>query len=847
MDKGPSAGDGSSGLADAHTLTSPLGEAHTLPVTASNAGAEAGDTVGPYRLVRPIGEGGMGEVWEADQLSPVRRRVALKLIKPRMGSSEIIARFESERQALALMQHPSIAQIFDAGTTRDGRPYFAMELVDGVPVTRYCDEQRQDVAARLRLFQHICDAVQHAHRKGVIHRDLKPSNVLVTVEAGAAMPKVIDFGLAKATQAQLGDLTQTEHGVWMGTPAYASPEQMLFIDGGVDTRSDVYSLAMLLYELLVGALPFDVTGSGTVFELRQRVSEAEFPRPSARFSSLPDRDAIAAARGSDSAPLRRQLAGDLGWIVLKGLERYPARRYGSVDELSADIGRHLRDEPVAAGPPSAAYRARKFVRRHRAGVAAASGLVLAMAAISLTTAVQNRRIAGERDRAAAEAAKAAAVTGFLQETIGAADPWQSGRDVSVRETLARAAARVDSSFVGQPLVAAAVRRAIGRTYVELGRYDDARPLLESALAARTELLGPQHLDVAESQDDLAVLLQRRGDLDAALAHDRAALAIRRAPGTLQHLSLTLYERGEFEAATRAGEEGLALYEEGPGKSSREASESLNVLSAIAGAQGDDARSEALALRTVEIRRAVAGPDAPYTADALNQLAIVRQAQGRLAESEALYREALAIVRSRLGADHPQTVLTMENLGGALLQAKRYDETLALLRDVLAIRRANLGADNPSVTRTMLNIATTEMKAGKLESAEAGFQEALPRIRSERGADHPDVASTLANFGQLRDKQGREEDALSLYREALAIQVRKLPPAHPRLARTQLAMGRILTRRGEHEEAEKLLLAAREALRGDAEQARSAADALAELYVAWGKPEQAARVKAQRSP
>jgi eukaryotic-like serine/threonine-protein kinase len=843
--------EGSSPLVDGDTLAAVSGS--------GGVGAEPGATIGPYRLLRKIGEGGMGEVWEADQLAPVRRRVALKLIKAGMDTREIIARFNSERQALALMQHPSIAQIFDAGTTPDGRPYFAMELVDGVPVTHHCDEQRLDVSARLRLFQQICDAVQHAHRKGVIHRDLKPSNVLVTVQAGVATPKVIDFGLAKATAGELGDPTQTELGLWVGTPAYASPEQMQLVDGGVDTRSDVYSLAMLLYELLVGALPFDVGGPRppTAFELRRLIWEGEFARPSARFAALTNRAAIAEARRTDAATLRRRLNGDLDWIALKGISRDPAGRYGSVDELSADLAHHLRDEPVIAGPPSRAYRAGKFVRRHRVGVAAANGLLLLIVGIAVTMAVQARSIAGERDRAEAEAAKAAAVTAFLQETIGAADPWQTGRDMSVRETLSRAAARVDSSFQGQPLVAAAVRRAIGTTFMELGKYDDAALLFKSALAARVELLGAEHADVGESHADLAMLLQRNGKLEEAETHDRAGLAIRRArfgarhatvADSLEHLSQTLYLRGEYDASARAGEESLAIREALFGPNSTEVSDSLTMLAAVTGGgQGDNDKSEAQATRAVEIRRAVSGPDHPRTADAMNSLAVVRHSQGKLDDAVALYRDVLRIDRAELDVDHPNTAIAMENLGGVLLAEKRYDETLALLGEVLAIRRAKLGADSPIVTRTMLNIATTEMRAGHLEAAEAGYTAALPRIRAEMGDEHPDVAATLYNLALLRVKQGHDADAENLFRQALAIRVRKMPPTHPDIAKNQVAIARLLGKRKQFDEAEKLMLAGKDvlekALGKDAVDTRSAVDALAALYDAWGKPDEAARIRA----
>ncbi len=841
--------------------TPPEGPDETAPAAprSGGGGPDPGAAIGPYRLVRRIGEGGMGEVWEADQQTPVRRRVALKLIKPSgMGTRGIVARFHSERQALALMQHPGIAQIFNAGTAPDGRPYFAMELCDGVPVTRHCDRQRLDVPARLRLFLRICDAVQHAHRKGIIHRDLKPSNVLMTAQGGEAVPKVIDFGLAKATEVKPDEPTETQMGSWVGTPAYASPEQLLFVPGGVDTRSDVYSLTMLLYELLVGALPFDLAAAGaeTAFDLRKKLFEDELAPPGVRFAALENRAAVAEARGSDPAGLLRALRGDLSWIVMKGLKRDPSRRYRSVDELAADLGRYLAHEPLTVGPPGAAYRAGKFVRRHRAGIAAVLALFAVTAGFAVTMAVSARRIAGERDRATAEAAKAEAVLAFLEETFGDADPWKSHHDMSVRETLGHAAARIEASFPGQPLVAAAVRRAIGRTLRNLGRYDDARPLLEAVLAVRTGALGPEDVEVAASHFDLARLDQDLGKLAQAEEHSRAGLAIQRArlgprsaaaAAGLNDLAVILFRRGKFEDAARAAEESLHIREEVFGPRSLRVAETLIALAAIAGdGLGDLERSEKLILRCLEIRRAASAP-APAIADALNQLATLRHKQGQLASAEELYREALQVARAALGADHPTTAVLMENLGGVLKRQERHDEALALLAQVLAVRRKKLGADSPLVARTMLNIATTQTSAGQLDAAEAGFRAALPLLRTQLGEDHPDVAATLGNLASLRARQGHDDEAESLHRQALAIRVLKLRPNHASLARNRLMLARLLVKRGELEESETLLLAAlgglESAAGNDARQTGEVVDELARLYDAWGKPAQAARVRA----
>jgi len=472
----------------------------------------SGQLVGPYRLVRQLGEGGMGAVWEAEQLAPVRRTVALKLLKAGMDTRQVLARFEAERQVLALMQHPGIAQVFDAGMTSVGRPYFVMEYVDGVRITRYCDQAQLGVPERLRLFQQVCDAVQHAHQKGVIHRDIKPSNVLVATRNGVPQPKVIDFGLAKLIASEVKHVTLTEVGTVLGTPAYASPEQMSFGTIDVDTRSDVYSLGVLLYELLVGIIP-----SG----------EHEPTRPSTRISTLGEHGLeLARMRGTDVSALRCQLRGDLDWIVIKALEKDRSQRYTSPAELARDTQRYLEHEPVLASPPGAAYRLRKFVRRHRVGTAFGTVLALLVIAFAVTSAIQVKRIGSERDRATHEAAKAASISRFLQDTLGSADPWQTGSDISVRETLKRAADKIDVSFKDQPLVAAAIHHTLGNTYIGLGRLDEAEREIRAALQTRIALLGHEHIDVAESLADLGDLYQARADFDAAVKANGEALDIR---------------------------------------------------------------------------------------------------------------------------------------------------------------------------------------------------------------------------------------------------------------------------------------------------------------------------------
>ena len=361
------------------------------------------ERVGPYRILERLGEGGMGVVYLAEQTRPVRRKVALKVIKQGMDTKQVVARFEAERQALAMMDHASVAKVFDAGTTPHGRPYFVMEYVKGVPITEHCDRHRLSNRERLDLFMQVCEGVQHAHQKAIIHRDLKPSNVLVSEQDGKRLPKIIDFGVAKATAQKLTEKTMfTELGVLIGTPEYMSPEQAELTGEDVDTRTDVYSLGVILYELLVGALPFDSKDlrSGGYEGIRKKIREEEPHKPSKRLSTLGDKSTESATcRRVDLPTLQRQLRGDLDWITMRALEKDRSRRYGSPMEFAADIERYLKHEPVLASPPSAIYRTRKFVRRHRAGVAVVATGLLVLVAFAATMTVQARRIALERDRA----------------------------------------------------------------------------------------------------------------------------------------------------------------------------------------------------------------------------------------------------------------------------------------------------------------------------------------------------------------------------------------------------------------------------------------------------------------
>ncbi|MBU1674691.1 protein kinase [bacterium] len=485
-------------------------------------------SIGPYRLLETLGEGGMGVVYLAEQREPIRRRVALKVIKLGMDTREVIARFESERQALAMMNHPNIACVLGAGTTEAGRPYFVMEHVPGVPITDYCDRHKLTTRQRLELFRPVCLALQHAHQKGIIHRDIKPSNVLVRVQDGKPVPKVIDFGVAKAIDRTLTEKTLfTQQGRLVGTPAYMSPEQAEMTGLNVDTTSDVYSLGVLLYELLAGVQPFeqDELRRAGLLEMHRIIREVDPPRPSTKISGL-------GATGTDLAHRRRvevrawqrQLRGELDWITMRAIEKDRTRRYASASEFAADIMRFLRDEPVAAGPPGSAYRLGKFVRRHRSLVMAVGALVVVLiggfigVSASLSRALKAEAVAArEAERARIELDRSRQVIAFTSEMLSGIDPEVArGKDQELlRLILNDAAARMDTELAGQPEVAASLQMIVGRTYESIGEYAEAEPRYEQAVELRRGVLGGEHRETLFAETALAGIYSATGRYEEA--------------------------------------------------------------------------------------------------------------------------------------------------------------------------------------------------------------------------------------------------------------------------------------------------------------------------------------------
>ncbi len=723
----------------------PILEGRGLDLTSTSPAG----TMGRYRLLARLGEGGMGEVWLAEQSEPIRRQVAVKVIRAGMDTARIVDRFEAERQALALMDHPAIATVFDGGQTPDGRPFFAMELVKGEPITTYCDRHRLDTRERLRLFVRVCEGVQHAHQKGIIHRDLKPSNVLVAIRDDQPVPKIIDFGVAKATAQQLSERKLfTELGVLVGTPEYMSPEQAEMGGLDVDTRTDVYALGVLLYEMLSGALPFaskDLRRGGYA-EIQRIIREEEPRRPSTRLTG-PDTDSAAVARARQSEPRRlvNELRGDLDWITMRALEKDRTRRYPTANALAADVERHMRDEPVAAGPPSRAYRARKLVRRHRAAFLAAGAVALALLAgvvgttWALVRAVRAERVAAaEATEARRQAAIAEAVNDFLNvDLLAAVAPSAKkgqGKDVTMREALAAAAERLEKDsrggqrFANEPLVEAEIRNAIGYTYRELGDFPAAEPHLVRAFELRRRALGDTHQRTLHAMNQLGQLYFGMGRL---------------------------------------------------------------------------ADAEPLTRGSYEIGRRTLGEDHEDTLAYEMNLANLVRKQGRFKDAEPIYEHNLALRRRRFGPEDRGTFDTMANLANTYQETGRYEKAEALHREVLEASQRLRGEKDLGTIAAINNLANDLALMGRLEEAAPLTQRALDLKVEIYGPEHPSTLNSVNNLGELNDQLGNDKQAEAFHRQALEGRRRVLGPDHARTLSSVKCLAANLSAQGRFAEAERL--------------------------------------------
>jgi len=782
---------------DGNETSDPDATFDTSASTAFAAAERAGQvkSIGPYHLIRKLGEGGMGQVWLAEQTVPIKRQVALKLIKVGRYDESVLQRFYAERQSLAMMDHPSIAKVFDAGATSDGQPYFVMEYVPGQPITAYCDRKRLTIRERLELFIKVCEGVQHAHQKAIMHRDLKPANILVVEVDGKPVPRIIDFGLAKAASPQLDGETlalMTQAGGWVGTPGYMSPEQA---DAGVmdvDTRTDVYSLGAVLYVLLTGSLPFE-TVKQKFDEFLRRLRDEDPLRPSSKVSGNKETSKSSAeARGAEPKQLVTMLHGDLDWITMKALEKDRARRYGSPMELAADIGRYLGNEPVSARPASVGYRAKKYVLRHKALVAGAAAVFLVLVAGVITSTWQAVKARRAEAQAKQQSAIAQAVNDFLQNDLlaQASAAVQSGTigkpdsDLKVRTLLDRAAAKIEQKFDQQPEVEASIRNTIGDTYERLGEYPESRDQLERALALRRKALGNENPQTLNTAYLLAWVAKDQGKYAEAESLYSQTLEIQRRvlgpehPDTLrsmQGLAVLYSDQGKYAQAEALSSQALEIRQRVLGPEHPDTLRSMAGLARLYYAQNKYAEAAALRNKVLDVERRVLGPEHPDTVAGMGNLAAVYQQQGKYAEAEALYRQTLEIQRRVLGSAHPDTLGSMGNLALVYYNQRKYAQAETLFNQTLEIQRRALGPENPETLRTMNSLASDYSAQGKYAEAESLLTKTLEAQRRLLGPENPETLSTMDSVAEGYRDQGKYAQAEALYGQTLELERRVLGP------------------------------------------------------------------------
>ena len=725
-----------------------------------------GACVGPYTLREVLGEGGMGVVYLAEQTSPIKRRVALKLIKPGMDSKQIVARFEAERQVLALLNHPNIAQVHEAGTTKAGRPYFAMELVAGVPITEYCDRNAFTIDERLRLFIQVCQAIQHAHQKGIIHRDIKPSNILVAAKDCQAVPKIIDFGVAKALTQSLTDRTlYTVQGQFVGTPEYMSPEQAEATAQDIDTRSDIYSLGTVLYELLTGTLPFDSESlrDGGIEHVRRVIRDKDPKTPSTRLSGLGDKAAcVARQRRTQVGTLTRRLRSELEWIPLKALRKERERRYRSVSEFADDIENYLQGRPLIAGPESTVYRVEKFVKRNRAWV----GGAVALSTVLVAGIVVSTLLALGQARARSEAQ---AVSEFLQNSLESMNRYRVGmKEITVLSVLDRASQTLDTQFEGKPLAEAQIRKTFGYAYWSHDKYALAELHFRRGLELYRDHVG---------------------------ARDSATLEMMRDVGWMCYL------QGRFDEATQFFSQALEDAQRTLDPEHPTTLRTMNALAETYFTQGRFREAVPLADRAMEaVLRCL---NEQEVVDEITRIAWGYHMAGKYQQAEDLLTRGLDSCRRTLDPNDYHALNFKRDYGELCTTLGRYDQAEQLLRAALA-GRSTVWPQLSEILPNQAALAELYLAQGRYEQAESLFKETLANTRQELGEAHMNSLRCMAGLGKVYLKQGRYDEAESLLTKVVDIGTRFVGESHWGTLGVMNSLGELYLAKGRTDQAHALL-------------------------------------------
>ncbi len=725
-----------------------------------------GDSIGPYRILGILGQGGMGTVYRAEQIAPVKREVALKVVRFGMDSEHFLARFQVERQALASLNHPNIAVVHDAGTTRHAMPYFVMELLKGEPIDEYCDSHRLSIDDRLKVFLDVCRGMHHAHQKGIIHRDIKPSNVMVTEDdAGNPVPKIIDFGMAKQLEDQETKVHLTEFGWTVGTPLFMCPEQVEGAVADIDIRSDVYSLGVLLYMLLVGDYPFDLNNVSRARIFHVIVNEVA-PPPSVRLAELDNIDELADKRGTQVSTFRKRLRGELDWVIMRALEKDRDQRYQSVNQFVEDIERYLAHEPVLAGPPSRRYRLRKFIKRNKMLATTSLLFLLTLVAGVIGTSTGMVRAIKAKNAAEVSESKANATVDYLRRVLASADPYKDGRKMKVAELLENASLAVSQDLADQPEIAASIRQTIGWTFLELGMYDQAQEQLSQALLFQDMLLGKQHHTTLETRNALGRVYYKQGKYDASEKIHRSVLVDQKAlhgardprtQWTLYNLAKVLDRLGQLQEAE-------SLYRE-----------------------------------NLKVRQEILGLEHPHTLVSTNSLSLFLSRIGRHDEAVALQRDGWQKLQRILGPDHPNTLNSESNLAVILFGMKEWEQSLEIIEDTLQRQQVTLG-EHPETFISAELKAKTLLKLGRVQESVDLHQSNLAARTRLLGEDHPHVVRSEAYLAESLSANGQIEAAEKLLIACEKKAIRTLDLGHHETTLIQLIYAEFLLDQERYDEA-----------------------------------------------